>query len=99
MIPNVNRGGSGERGRNSTLPTRWPSPGGTTTGWGSIAQIVSEKIAQGGQAAESGRAAAAVADRLRGQRGGHHAGDARVDGRRASRGEHEGHVAVEGRVH
>src|SRR3954449_6905023 len=35
MIPNVNRGVSTVRARNSTLPTRWPSPGRTTIGCGS----------------------------------------------------------------
>src|SRR3954469_22069510 len=32
MIPNVNRGVSAVRARNSTLPTRCPSPGWPTTG-------------------------------------------------------------------
>src|SRR5829696_6069344 len=35
MIPNVNRGVSAVRARNSTLPTRCPRPGGTTIGRGS----------------------------------------------------------------
>src|ERR1700750_2009542 len=32
MIPKLKRGVSAVRARNSTLPTRWPCPGGTTTG-------------------------------------------------------------------
>src|SRR5689334_12467994 len=32
MIPKLKRGVSAVRARNSTLPTRWPSPGGITTG-------------------------------------------------------------------
>src|SRR6185503_20447326 len=36
MIPNVNRGVSTVRARNSTFPTRWPLPGGTTTGSGAM---------------------------------------------------------------
>src|SRR3954471_17872882 len=37
MMPKVKRGVSAVRARNSTLPTRWPWPGGTTIGSGSIA--------------------------------------------------------------
>src|SRR4051812_5381685 len=53
MIPNVKRGVSVVRARNSTLPTRWPSPGGTTIGWGSTGPIPSRhprvRDANGGQ--------------------------------------------------
>ena len=40
MIPKLKRGESTVRARNSTLPTRWPWPGGTTIGRGSISRIL-----------------------------------------------------------
>src|SRR3954464_2362016 len=45
MIPNVNRGVSFVRARNSTFPTRCPSPGGTTIASGVTAGILPDRCA------------------------------------------------------
>src|SRR3954447_10275545 len=44
MIPNVKRGVSAVRARNSTLPTRWPPPGGMTIARWSIRPACSHTL-------------------------------------------------------
>src|SRR3954447_2962857 len=71
MIPNVKRGVSAVRARNSTFPTRWPAPGGATIGWASnmrriVARGTGPRAAAGpGSRAGGGRRARDAAGGLR----------------------------------
>src|SRR3954462_7292692 len=50
MIPNVKRGVSTVRARDSTLPIRWPCPGGTTIAQSDMRAMVPDAALRGGVA-------------------------------------------------